>query len=57
MPLAWDEVNETLDPKVFTIRNAPERMQRLGTDPVTPVLEIKPDLVSVLDQLAQLLAS
>ena len=26
MPLRWDEVNESLDPKTFTIRNALERM-------------------------------
>jgi bifunctional non-homologous end joining protein LigD len=57
MPLVWDEVNESLDPKAFTIRNAPERMERLGGDPVRPVLEVKPDLVDVLDQLARLLAS
>ena len=57
MPLVWDEVNESLDPRAFTIKNAPERMERLGVDPVTPVLEMKPDLVDVLDQLAQLLAS
>jgi bifunctional non-homologous end joining protein LigD len=57
MPLLWDDVNETLDPKAFTIHNAPERMERLRADPVGPVLEIKPDLVDVLDQLAGLLAS
>ena len=32
----WDEVNDSLDPKAFTIKNAPERMERLGTDPVLP---------------------
>ncbi|HEY8794593.1 MAG TPA: DNA ligase D, partial [Gemmatimonadaceae bacterium] len=57
MPLVWDEVNDTLDPKAFTIRNAPERMERFGTDPVLPVLEMKPDLAQVLDHLASLLAS
>jgi len=57
LPLLWDEVNDTLDPKAFTIKNAPERMERLGNDPVLPVLEMKPDLADVLDQLATVLAS
>ena len=57
MPLLWDEVNESLDPKAFTIKNAPERMERFGADPVLPVLETKPDLAHVLDQLAGLMAS
>ena len=52
MPLVWDEVNESLDPKGFTIANAIERMERLGTDPVFPVLETKADLVQVLERLA-----
>jgi len=39
------------------IKNAPERMERLGADPVLPVLETKPDLAQVLDQLAGLMAS
>jgi bifunctional non-homologous end joining protein LigD len=57
MPLEWDEVNESLDPKAFTIRNAPERMEQFGTDPVLGVLDMKPDLVDILDQLARVLAS
>jgi bifunctional non-homologous end joining protein LigD len=57
MPLIWDEVNESLDPKAFTIRTAIERIERLGTDPVAPVLEEKLDLVRVLDKLAQIMAS
>jgi bifunctional non-homologous end joining protein LigD len=57
MPLVWEEVNDSLDPKAFTIKNAPERMERLGTDPGLPVLEMKPDLTDVLDQLARVLAS
>ncbi|MEA2761306.1 MAG: bifunctional non-ous end joining protein LigD, partial [Gemmatimonadaceae bacterium] len=57
MPLLWDEVNDSLDPRAFTIRNAPERMEAFGTDPVLPVLDMKPDLVDILDQLATVLAS
>jgi bifunctional non-homologous end joining protein LigD len=57
MPLLWDEVNDSLDPKAFTIKNAPERMERLGSDPVLAVLDLKPDLTDVLDQLARVLAS
>jgi bifunctional non-homologous end joining protein LigD len=52
MPLMWDEVNESLDPRNFTIRNAVQRIERLGSDPVQPVLETKPDLSGVLEQLA-----
>jgi bifunctional non-homologous end joining protein LigD len=55
MPLVWDEVNQSLDPKTFTIKNAIDRMEDFGEDPVLPVLEAKPDLGSVLDQLATLM--
>lgn len=57
MPLVWDEVNESLDPRTFTIANAIGRMEGLGTDPVYPVLETKPNLVLVLEQLAALMQS
>jgi bifunctional non-homologous end joining protein LigD len=57
MPLVWDEVNEMLDPKEFTIRTALDRMERLGNDPVLPVLETKADLLEVLSQLATVVAS
>jgi len=56
MPLLWDEVNDSLDPKTFTIRNAIARMEGLGADPVLPVLEAKPDLARVLEQLAGVMA-
>jgi DNA primase len=55
MPLAWDEVNQDLDPKAFTIRTAVERMERLGADPVAQVLEDVPDLGVVLQRLSELL--
>jgi DNA primase len=54
MPLLWDEVDYSLDPKNFTIRNAVERMERLGLDPVVTVLEEKPDLLQVLGNLSSL---
>ena len=52
MPLEWHEVNESLDPRAFTIRTAVDRMEKLGTDPMLPVLEDKPDLQVVLERLA-----
>jgi len=54
MPLTWDEVNDSLDPRAFTIKTAVERMEKLGADPVVGVLEEKPDLGKVLENLAQL---
>lgn len=51
MPLAWNEVNAKLHNSKFTITNALKRMQKLGKDPVAPVLEEKPDLVRVLERL------
>ena len=54
MPLLWNEVDESLDPRTFTITNALDRMQRLGSDPVVPVLDLKPDLGEVLNKLSGL---
>ena len=54
MPLEWDEVNATLDPKHFTIRNALARMEQLGHDPNVAVLGIEPDLPAILSKLASL---
>jgi bifunctional non-homologous end joining protein LigD len=51
MPIEWDEVNAKLRNSNFTIANALKRMQKLGHDPVLPVLETKPDLVHVLERL------
>ena len=55
MPLLWEEVNESLDARAFTIKTAIERMDRLTSDPVAPVLEEKPDLGRVLEKLAGLM--
>ncbi|MEQ1693528.1 MAG: DNA ligase, partial [Gemmatimonas sp.] len=52
MPLLWDEVNSSLDPRKFTIKNALERLDRLGFDPVRGVLDVTPDLPGVLQRLA-----
>jgi bifunctional non-homologous end joining protein LigD len=53
MPLEWREVTPKLDIRKFTIKNAPARMQKLGTDPLLPVLEVQPDLVAALERLAE----
>lgn len=55
MPLQWEEINDQLDPKAFTIRTAIERMESLGADPMSDVLEEKPDLPAVLERLAAVL--
>ena len=52
MPLLWEEVNASLDPKNYTIKNAIERMEQLGHDPVRRVLDIVPDLQVILQRLA-----
>jgi bifunctional non-homologous end joining protein LigD len=57
MPLLWEEVNDSLDPRAYTIKSAVERMERMGADPVLPVLEARPDLGRVVQQLAGELGS
>jgi bifunctional non-homologous end joining protein LigD len=52
MPLTWAEVDDALDPRTFTIKNAVARMDALGGDPVRPVLEEKADLAVALARLA-----
>jgi bifunctional non-homologous end joining protein LigD len=51
-PLLWDEVDETLDIRRFTIRTLPGRMSVFGRDPLSPVLTQKPDLVTALARLS-----
>ena len=48
MPLDWKEVTPKLDIATFTIKTAPARMEKLGEDPLRPVLDLKPDLVAAL---------
>jgi bifunctional non-homologous end joining protein LigD len=56
MPLLWDEVDSSLDPRNHTIKNAVDRMERLGSDPVLPVLADKPDLARVLERVSAMMA-
>jgi bifunctional non-homologous end joining protein LigD len=55
-PLLWDEVDETLELRRFTIRTLPERMSVFGRDPLAPVLTEKPDLLTALARLSARLA-
>ena len=57
MPLQWDEVVDGLDPRDYTMRNAIDRMERLGADPMHAVLSEIPDLTGALARLAPLLTS
>ena len=52
MPLVWTEVDQSLDPRTFTIRNAVDRMEGMKVDPMLGVLEAQPDLSLVLQRLA-----
>ncbi|MGE3615864.1 MAG: DNA ligase D [Gemmatimonadales bacterium] len=59
MPLTWDEVGPDLDQRrfTFTIKTAVARMESLGSDPVRPVLDLRPDLGGVLERLGARWAS
>jgi bifunctional non-homologous end joining protein LigD len=52
-PLVWSEVDQSLDPKDFTIRTVPPRLAAQERDPLLPVLELKPDLLSSLEKLQE----
>ncbi len=55
-PLDWDEVDETLHPRLHTIETLPGRMAERGLDPMRPVLDVKPDLMAALGRLSRRLA-
>ena len=52
MPLLWEEVEEGLDPRDFTIRSASERLRDLGEDPLSNVLADGAPLQQVLERLS-----
>ena len=53
MPLRWSEVNSRLDIRKFTIDNAAARMRKLKRDPLLEVITLAPDLVTVIERLAE----
>jgi bifunctional non-homologous end joining protein LigD len=50
-PLLWEEVDESLNIRAFTIRTMLERLERMPNDPLRDVLSLSPDLVSALGKL------
>ena len=53
-PLAWSEVSSKLDVRKLNIRTVVKRLKKME-DPLRPVLELRPDLMTALGKLAELL--
>ncbi len=49
--LRWSEVTKKLDPTRFTIRTVRQRFEKLGEDPLRPVLTLRPDLLAAIEKL------
>ncbi len=52
IPLLREELTDELRIEDFSIANVPERMERLGEDPLAPVLELELDLLGALERLS-----
>ncbi len=52
-PLHWDEVDELLEPRQFTLRNLPERLEEMKADPWQGLLGDRPDLHRVVERLEE----
>jgi bifunctional non-homologous end joining protein LigD len=50
MPLLWEELTETLDPRVFNIKTAPARRDAVG-DPMAGLLTERPDVAAAIARL------
>jgi bifunctional non-homologous end joining protein LigD len=50
-PLAWSEVDDTLDPRTLTIKTLPARLASIKEDPLRKVLKETPDLAKALARL------
>jgi bifunctional non-homologous end joining protein LigD len=53
-PLDWSELRGGLEIGAFTLRTVPGRLERLG-DPLLPLLDQQPDLLTALERLERLL--